>query len=161
MNTFPSKMQFIVIKPVRYVQKSFSFDCYSCFDIFIFCSLIGTNCVQFHLTMSYCLVSKRMGQISFDPLPFEISHHSQMFKQLSKGTNKFLSVCQKTTSFIVKFIRHVVYMCMRNEKIAIIISKKLLSVVNLIEFSAKTVLLVLSKDLVDLHKICYSKRNFL
>ena len=51
-------------------------------------------------------------------------------------------------------------MCMRNDKIAIIISKKLLSVVNLIEFSAKTVLLVQSKDLVDLHKICYSKGNF-
>ena len=57
---------------------------------------------------------ERMGQISFDPLPFEISHHSQMFKQSLKGTNKFLSVCQKTTSLIVKFIRHVVYMCMRN-----------------------------------------------
>ena len=39
---------------------------------------------------------KRMGQISFDPLPFEISHHSQMFKQLLRETNEFwfLNLCQ-------------------------------------------------------------------
>ena len=81
-----------------------------------------------------------MGQISFDPLPFEISHHSQMFKQLSKGTNKFLSVCQKTTFFDIEVHTPSCVYVMRNvemKKIAIIISKNYYLSSNLIEFSAK------------------------